>query len=231
MVKTIALLSRKEGISREEFARHYEETHAPLALRLLPMIKGYARNHISEVPFPAEPSFDCVSEFRFDSLEDAMKVMEVVQSEEGRPLREDEAQFIDGSRTVSFLVDEVESDLPESGEAAKPGVLKAIALLKRKEGTSRQEFIDHYEQVHAPLIIRNSVGLVRYVRNYVIVGEGGPEPEFDAITGLWYRDRKAFEASMALRNTEAGSAIEKDERSFLDLNTVMFVFVDERISK
>jgi len=36
MVKTIALIKRKPGLSREEFIRHYEEVHAPLALKHVP---------------------------------------------------------------------------------------------------------------------------------------------------------------------------------------------------
>ena len=111
MIKTIALIKRKEGITREEFARHYEEVHAPLALKHLPMIKRYIRNHISDIPGVKGPDFDCISEFWFDSIEDAIKVQEYVESETGREIRKDEARFQDKSKIVSFLVEEKISEI------------------------------------------------------------------------------------------------------------------------
>ena len=111
MIKTIALIKRKPGISREEFARHYEEVHAPLALKYLPTIKRYIRNHVVDMPGIAGPDFDCLSEFWFDSLEDAVKVVEFVQSDAGKVLRDDEQKFMDTSKTISFLVDEKVSEI------------------------------------------------------------------------------------------------------------------------
>lgn len=106
MIKTIALLHRKEGVTREEFARHYEEVHAPLAIKILPMFKKYVRNHVADVPGEEGPDFDCVSEFWFETVEDAMAVMELIQSEAGQPIRDDEQKFMDTSKTISFMVDE-----------------------------------------------------------------------------------------------------------------------------
>ena len=111
MIKTIALIYRKEGISREEFARHYEESHAPLALKLFPQIKKYVRNHIVDVPGMEGPTFDCVSVFWFDSIEDAAAVAEMAQSEAGQAIRDDEDKFMDSSKTISFMVDERISDI------------------------------------------------------------------------------------------------------------------------
>jgi len=111
MIKTIALIHRKAGISREEFAQHYEEVHAPLALKHLPMIKRYIRNHVIDVPGMEGPDFDCVSEFWFDSIEDAMEVAEWAQSDDGQVIRDDEAMFMDSSKTISFMVDERVSDI------------------------------------------------------------------------------------------------------------------------
>jgi len=117
MIKAITLLYRKEGLTREEFVRHYEEVHAPMAVQLLPMYKKYVRNHVVGVPDMIDvpdikgPDFDCVSEFWFDSIEDAMALMDRVQSEAGQPIRDDEQKFMDTSKTMSFMVDERESKL------------------------------------------------------------------------------------------------------------------------
>lgn len=111
MIKTIALIHRKDGISREEFARHYEESHAPLALKLFPQIKKYVRNHVVDFPDMGGPEFDCISEFWFDSVEDAMAVAELAQSEAGQTIRDDEDKFMDSSKTISLMVEERVSDI------------------------------------------------------------------------------------------------------------------------
>ena len=105
MIKTIALIKRKEGITREEFVKHYKEVHAPLALKYLPQIKRYIRNYIIDTGMEG-PNFDCISEFWFDSIEDAMGIMEFMQSEAGQVIRDDEAKFIDSNQTISFMVEE-----------------------------------------------------------------------------------------------------------------------------
>ena len=76
MIKTIAFIKRKSTITREEFARHYEEVHAPLAIKIFPTIKRYARNHIIKTLGGEEPDFDCISEFWFDDEEGIRAVFE-----------------------------------------------------------------------------------------------------------------------------------------------------------
>jgi hypothetical protein len=47
----------------------------------------------------------------FDTLEDAAKVIEFVQSDAGQVIRDDEQRFLDNDKTISFLVDEKVSDI------------------------------------------------------------------------------------------------------------------------
>ncbi len=232
MVKTISLIKRKSDISRKEFARHYEQVHAPLALKLFPAIKGYVRNHIIDDPGARETGFDCISEFWFDSIEDTQKVVEFWQSEAGQVIRDDEQKFMDTSKTVSVLVDERVSDIAGFVDNAVTDKVKAIALLKRKQGLSREDFIRHYEEVHAPLIVEKSTGLKRYVRNHVTPLEDiENELGFDCITELWYEDLEAYKTSVSTWGTEAGKVIRDDEDSFLDRGKIAFFLVDYRISK
>jgi len=228
VIKTIALIKRRDDITRELFARHYEEIHAPLALDHLPMIRHYVRNHVSSVLVPPELDFDCISEFWFETIEDALQVQEFAQSEEGRFLREDEARFMDSGRTLSFLVEERSSYIDE----LSPGTdaVKAIALLKKKPGLSREEFIEHYEKEHAPLILQHSSGIRRYLRNHVLpLGE--EDPPFDSLTEIWYGDQESYDKSMAMRLSGTGQVIADDEASFLDTNRIAFFLVNERISR
>lgn len=108
-------------------------------------------------------------------------------------------------------------------------MVKAIALLKRKPGLSREEFIEHYEKVHVPLILKYSTGVVKYVRNFV-VSDGITEPEFDCITELWYEDMKAFKATIGVWGTDEGQVIRDDEDSFLVRENIKFCLVEEHFS-
>ena len=109
MIKTIALIKRKPGMSMEDFVRHYEEVHAPLALKHFPTFSKYVRNYVVAMPGTDGPDFDCITEFWFDDLEGAMKVQEILgdyQTEVGKIFLADEERFQDRAKTRSFLVDE-----------------------------------------------------------------------------------------------------------------------------
>jgi uncharacterized protein (TIGR02118 family) len=66
MVKLISLIKRKEGMSREEFARWAIEEHAPIGKRM-PGLRQYRMN-ILRADQP-ETDFDGVFELWFDSIE------------------------------------------------------------------------------------------------------------------------------------------------------------------
>jgi len=68
MIKAISLLKRKPGISLEEFSKHYEEVHVPLAMRHFPF-KRYARNYVAS-PGAEELGFDCITEVWFETMAD-----------------------------------------------------------------------------------------------------------------------------------------------------------------
>jgi uncharacterized protein (TIGR02118 family) len=71
MVKLIALLKRKPGISKEEFARRWVHEHTKLATKI-PGVRGY-RINICGPQQPAgtgdEPIYDGTAELWFDSVE------------------------------------------------------------------------------------------------------------------------------------------------------------------
>jgi uncharacterized protein (TIGR02118 family) len=110
-------------------------------------------------------------------------------------------------------------------------MVKAIALLKRKEGLSLEEFVEHYEKIHVPLILKYSTGVKRYVRNYVSGNGDKDQSSFDCITEIWYEDMTAYETSVGVWLTEKGQVIIDDEESFLDRSKIKFFLVNEVVSK
>ncbi|MFC2000218.1 EthD domain-containing protein [Chloroflexota bacterium] len=111
MIKSVAFIKRKSTITREEFARHYEEVHAPLAIKIFPTIKKYARNHIIRTLGGEEPDFDCISEFWFDDKAGIQALFEVLNSDAGKPIHDDEETFMDRDKTIALIVDERVSDI------------------------------------------------------------------------------------------------------------------------
>jgi len=111
MIKSIGLIKRKPGLSREEFVRHYEEVHAPLASKHLPF-KRYVRNYITfqTVYEPRvaveEPEFDCITEVWFETDQDVEAVVNFLASEAGKVIRDDEERFMDRSKIIGFVVEE-----------------------------------------------------------------------------------------------------------------------------
>ena len=104
---------------------------------------------------------------------------------------------------------------------------KLVVLTKRKPGLSREDFREHYEEVHKPLALKFFKNFRRYVRNYIIPAPGREEPEFDCITEIWYDSVEAANADMRLWKSEAGEIVSDDNESFQDTSRSRFWLVEE----
>ncbi len=118
MLKMVALFRFKPGLGRDEGMRYYETRHVPLICELLPgFFLDYRRNyaepdamffpdHIDGAP-PAAPAFDVITELWFESRAkfDEMGAR-MADPALGARVAEDEAQFLDRTSMVMFLVDE-----------------------------------------------------------------------------------------------------------------------------
>src|SRR5499426_2905326 len=105
MIKTVGLLTRKEGISHEEFVKHWLEVHAPLA-HAVPGVRRYVQSHIVEErtrpDIPAtDVAVDGIAELWYDDREAMARAM---ATPEARALHADGALFI--GRIKTFTVDE-----------------------------------------------------------------------------------------------------------------------------
>jgi uncharacterized protein (TIGR02118 family) len=112
-------------------------------------------------------------------------------------------------------------------------MFKVIALITRKPGLTREQFIEYYENNHVKLVLKVFPQIVDYRRNYIdmrgaIMAPGMLEPDFDSITEIWYRDRAAYEEMLSTHfSTGVQEAIEADEENFLDRGKTRFFVVDE----
>lgn len=110
-MKSICLLSRKPGTTREAFREYYENNHAPLGSRYFPFTK-YVRNHLLASTEPLD--FDVITEFFFDGSTDiggvhSGRVREILDADERkfmdqrliRPASAEEAVLVGPPRDIT----------------------------------------------------------------------------------------------------------------------------------
>jgi uncharacterized protein (TIGR02118 family) len=110
VIKLTFCLTRKDGLTREEFQRYWREQHAPLVASHAATLR--IRRYVQLHSFPAEaqvatrasreapPEFDGVAELWWDSWDDlAANAGEPAAQAASAALLEDERRFIDLQRS------------------------------------------------------------------------------------------------------------------------------------
>ncbi len=102
MLKFIVILYKRPDLTRQQFRRHLQEVHGPLAMDL-PGLRKYVQNFVLEDP-KRKPRWDAVVELYFDNWES----MEAAwASPQGAASDADLPAFADLTRTTWAAVDEV----------------------------------------------------------------------------------------------------------------------------
>ena len=105
---------------------------------------------------------------------------------------------------------------------------KIVMLITRKPGLTHAEFRDYYEQVHAPIARKVLVHMTDYSRKYIAPFPGQPDPPFDCITELSFKDAQTLQATMAFGRTPEGAVLPEDEVNFVDREkTQVFLATEE----
>jgi uncharacterized protein (TIGR02118 family) len=119
MVKLVFVLRARKDMAPEEVHRYWYEEHAPKVRSVAEAIRArrYVQSHTIDTPLNQafiegrgmSPIYDGITELWFDSLED---LQAAASSPEGgqalQMLGEDEAKFIDLSRSTIFMTEEHE---------------------------------------------------------------------------------------------------------------------------
>lgn len=109
---------------------------------------------------------------------------------------------------------------------------KFIVLLKRKPGTTQEEFINHYNNVHVTLAKKLFPRLVKkHIRNFPTNEIDAP---YDAICEIWCESEQYLKEFIHMREkdpeNEKLKILYEDELKFLDVNQIIFVPVNEFIT-
>ena len=107
MIKSISLLTRKDGWTHEQFVRHWLDVHAPLA-HAVPGLRRYVQSHIvEERRRPDIPSIDVdidgIAELWYDDRESMAAALATAAA---RALHADGAVFI--GRIKTYTVEETQ---------------------------------------------------------------------------------------------------------------------------
>lgn len=118
MIKNIAFLKCKRGLTREAFIHYYETRHAPLILSIAPQICAYRRNFLIQegailAPGAAAADFDVVTEIWYpDQAAYNAAMAAFTAPENARRIADDEEHVFERACTRFYTVEEHASALP-----------------------------------------------------------------------------------------------------------------------
>ena len=109
--KAMAVMAKKPDLSKAEFIDYYENRHVPL-IKSMFAIAEYRRSYVDLTgailaPEVATPDFDVVTELWFKSRADYEAMLAGPNDAEvSKRIADDEAHFLDRTKTRFFIVDE-----------------------------------------------------------------------------------------------------------------------------
>jgi hypothetical protein len=118
MLKQVVFLKRRPGMTMEEFIDYYENHHAKLGEKHMPLARRYVRRYVRPEKNPitgevVELDFDVIMEIWWDSRDDYEATMrEVGKGETFRLFYEDEEKLFASHDNPVVTVEEHESDMP-----------------------------------------------------------------------------------------------------------------------
>jgi hypothetical protein len=178
-VKTLALIARRPDLERAEFRDHYEQVHAPLAVRtLLEGTTRYVRHHLRDALF-GEPAFDVVTGFWYRDAAAAAEIMRRTGTPAGDAIRRDELTFMDKPANTFFAV----TERVVCGAEDRNAPLAAIALVRGPAAQDPARFAEAYEKREVPRLLDATRAPAWCLHNRALRFAGQP-PAFDAVTQL-----------------------------------------------
>jgi uncharacterized protein (TIGR02118 family) len=107
MIKLVYCITKKPGLSDEEFFHYWKDTHGPIGARI-PGLRKLVQSHtISGADQIRLADYDGMAELWFDDMQSLLAARNTA---EWRASTEDEKNFIDGSKVAFFITAEYEID-------------------------------------------------------------------------------------------------------------------------
>jgi uncharacterized protein (TIGR02118 family) len=120
MVKLVYCITKKAGLTDEQFSRYWKDVHAPIGARI-PGLRRLVQSRRLIVPGDKhQPDFDGMAELWFDDVEALLRAR---QSPEWKISSDDEVNFIDHGKTAYFVSEEklILDETERRGDPPRPG--------------------------------------------------------------------------------------------------------------
>ncbi len=237
MIKLVYVITRRSDLSPEAFADFWLHRHGPLVaehaatLRLRKYVQSHLFDHPANEGMRAArgmlPPVDGITEVWWDSIEDFQGAYATeAGAKAGAALAEDEAKFIDFTRSTVFLTQEHPIFDRTGGRGPGPEALKVTYLLKRRNDLSRAECHATWLRDHGPLVksFAEVLRMARYVQSHTIDPElngaaRGFQPPLDGITEVWVGGLADLGGGGQTEEApRAAAALVEDERRFVQMD-------------
>lgn len=196
MIKMLAAVRRKPGMTRAEFLNYIEHQHGEIA-RAKPLgVKRYVQNHVIDSAFGVDSDNaytqtfhrDSVTELFFDDMSGLIQTFS--DSYTQQTVGPDAKNFADLSRQAAQLMDEVE--ISSAGSA--PLKWKAIIFLKKNPAVQLDAFFAAWDSAHDIIASQHpdfQSALRRHVHSRYL-------PEGDRVTSYFGPDVAVYEGTSSL---------------------------------
>lgn len=248
MIKLVYVIVRRESLSPEAFREHWLHRHGPLvaaqasALRLRKYVQSHPVDPAASEAMRAARGMrgpvDGVTEVWWDSLEDFQAAYATPEGQAaGRVLADDEASFIDFTRSSVVLTEE-HPIFDHTRGPLPPQTRKATYLLSRRDGLSQAQCQETWLRDHGPLVasFAGPLQMARYVQSHAIAPEINAalqagrnyEPPLDGLTEVWIDPDG--EAAGTPEEARAGAlALIEDERRFVQMERSRLFLTQEYV--
>lgn len=244
MIKMMAAICRKPGMTHAEYVAYVQHVHGAIANENPVTLSRYVQNHVFDSAFGSRAEAnhtmaiarDSVTELSWDSPQDMQATFahEHVRTKVGP----DGANFGDVSRTLSVVVTEVEQAVPHPGRAVGA---KVLHYLRMAEGLALPEFFGRWARAHEHALTAapvSAAALRRCVHNRQL-SEFNPMlayfgakdvPVYEGVASLWFDDVasvgafRAYERALMDVNARVDGAFYDPAKSFFLYATEVPIF-------
>ena len=196
MIKLIGIISRKDGMSVADFQRYWRNVHAPLIARA-PNLRRYIQCHaVAELYDKYPQAYDGIAEAWFDSL---AAYQAAIASLEWQAAVVDAPNFIGSSRRLMATEVPIIDDFANARD--RTGMVKYAGFLTRRDHLTVDAFQKHWREIHAPLVVNELKGMVRYVQSHAIpeTYDTSLAPAYDGVPEAWFPGLEQFPIGLGRR--------------------------------
>lgn len=227
MIKILMLMKRKDGVPVQDFDQ-FLMVEFPSGFTSWNRCQRYVKYDIHQespqlaIPPPLELTVDAIDEIWFEDKPNERELPAVAQFEQ-RLAASRISFFIQEMKLYRFEEYEVKTiELPEQEPRS---YLKRLVPLTRRSGSTHEQFLHHWNTVHAPLLKAVRPGPVRYcqlcVRSevYPPAGVDTMAVDIDGFSESWFLNEREMNFG---RNTPEGIALVKDNAIYVGRSKRIF---------